>query len=482
MTQPQDLAAGSRDSLRRSAPVEGRWMLVGLLALTMVTGVVGSLGAPLVPGIAVREGVSLGAAQWSLTSTLLVGAVVTPVAGRVGSGRRRRPVMLGLIALVACGTLLAALPLGFGALVTGRALQGLGFAVTPLALALAREQLPEERSRPALAAISVANVASAGLGFPVAALVAHVAGVKGAFWAAFAVTLVALLVGARTVPASVGPVEGGVDWAGATLLGTSTLGLLLVISRGGHRGYTSPVVLGLLVVALVLMLVCVWWLLRTPRPLVDLRLACRPGVLGANLAALIAGAGMYLLLASAMVLVQGGQDRGYGLGHSVATAGLMLAPYALASVLGNRLALRLGPRIGPDLLLPLGCTLFGLGNLSLALWHGEVWHVVLAMVVGGLGSGATFNSIPWLMVRVVPAAETGSALSFNMVMRFLGFSMGSALSLALLQHFADASGRPTEDGFVAAALVGLGICLAAALTCLLLVRSATAATGAVRSA
>ncbi len=58
-----------------------------LLYLATLVAVISSLGAPLVPAIAEADDVSLASAQWSLTVTLRVGAVATPVVGRLGDGR-----------------------------------------------------------------------------------------------------------------------------------------------------------------------------------------------------------------------------------------------------------------------------------------------------------------------------------------------------------------------------------------------------------
>ncbi|MDP3892065.1 MFS transporter, partial [Nocardioides sp.] len=108
-------------------------LLTTLVLITTITAVVSSLGAPLVPAIAVEYGVPLHSAQWTLTGTLIAGAVATPVLGRLGGGRRRRPVVLISLAVVTAGTLLSALPLGFPALLTGRIAQGIGLAMAPLA-------------------------------------------------------------------------------------------------------------------------------------------------------------------------------------------------------------------------------------------------------------------------------------------------------------------------------------------------------------
>lgn len=443
-------------------PAPPRHLVPSLVALTMVTGVVGSLGAPMVPEIAAQEGVSLTQAQWSLTATLFVGALSPPVIGRLGAGVHRRRVMLGCLGLVCLGTLLAALPLGFVALVVGRGLQGLGFGTVSLALAMARDQLPEDAARKALSNISLANVVSAGLGFPVAAALADLIGVKGAFWVAFAFTLMAWWVAWRVmVPAAGG--GGRIDLGGAVLVGAATFAALLAISNADAWGYGSARLLVAVVASLLLALAAVAWLLKVANPLVDLRLAVRPGVLGAHAAAGLAGIGMYLMMATVMVLVQadGGAD---GLDRSVFWAGLMLTPYAVTSVLSSRLALRIAPVIGADLVLPAGALLFAAANASLALWHDALWQVALTMAIGGIGSGWVFNSIPWLLVRVVPAEETSSAMALNMVVRMIGFSLGSALSVAVIQHYATDE-HPTHEGFVGAGALGAVLSLVAAAVC-----------------
>lgn len=451
-------------------PRRERWLLPGILLVTTVTGIVGSLGSPLVPGIARAEGVSLVAAQWTLTVSLITGAVATPVIGRLGAGRRRRPVLLACVALAALGTVLGALPLGFAALLVGRTLTGLAFAIVPLAISVVRTELPEHRMRTAVAAVSVANVTAAGLGFPVTALVATFTGIRGAFWFAFAMCALAFVVAVLVVPRNEEPAPPGVDWVGAILLSGATATLLLGVSQADSWGYASPLTAAVVGGGLLLYVVCVWWLLRARDPLVDVRLAVRRGVSAANAAGLLAGCGMYVMLSLVMILVQTSADDGYGLGRSVAVAGLMLTPYAAASVVGSRLALRLGNVISADLLLPLGCLCFGLANLVLARWHQELWQVTLVLLIGGIGSGMTFNSMPWLMMRHVPAAETSSALSFNLVLRFLGMSIGSAVALAILDLLAEDGLQTSHAGFVVGGLSGLGLSLVAAVLSLLLGR------------
>jgi MFS family permease len=141
-----------------------------LVLLGLVVAAAGSLGAPLVPTVAAVEGVSLSSAQWTLTITLLVGTVATPVLGRLDDGPRRRQVILAALVVVLAGSLLTAVPQGFASLLAGRGLQGAGLGLTSLAIATARDHLEGHRARSAISLLSVTTVAGIGLGYPLAGL------------------------------------------------------------------------------------------------------------------------------------------------------------------------------------------------------------------------------------------------------------------------------------------------------------------------
>ena len=46
----------------------------------------------------------------------------------------------------------------------------------------------------------------------------------------------------------------------------------------------------------------------------------------------------------------------------------------------------------------------------------------MLVAVAGLGVGCTFAALPGLIVAAVPPAETGSAMSFSQVLRYVGYS------------------------------------------------------------
>lgn len=450
----------------------GRALVPVLVFLGMVVAVVSSLGAPLIPTIAADYRVSLSAAQWSLTITLLMGAVATPTLGRLGDGPRRRTVILAALAVVLAGSILAAAPLGFGFLVTGRALQGVGLALTPLAIASARDALPADRSRPAVALLSITTVAGVGLGYPLTGLIAQGLGVRAGFWFGAVVSGLALVAAAVVVPPSRQQQAHRFDVLGGLLLGGALAGLLLALSQAESWGWTAP---RLLAVSAASMLALATWIrrqLRTAHPLVDLRLVRHRSVLTADVTALFAGAGMYLLLSLVTRFVQTPAAAGYGFGSSIVVTGLVLLPFSMTSVAASRVAPLLAGRTSPDAVLPFGSAIFLLAMLLFAFVRSSLWEVFAVMAIAGLGVGCTFAAIPGLIVRAVPVRETGSAMSFNQVLRYVGYSTGSALSAAVLEaHTPVGRLLPLGSGYQLAALIGCGIWVLTAALSLLLPRT-----------
>jgi MFS family permease len=435
-----------------------------LLYLGMLVAVVSSLGAPLVPAIAEANHVSITSAQWSLTVTLLVGAVATPVIGRLGDGPRRRTVVLTILAVVLLGSVLAALPLGLGWLVAGRALQGLGLGLTPLTIATARTVLHGERSRSAVAALSVTVAAGVGLGYPLTGFIAELGGVHAAFWFGAVASAGALAAAAVVYPSSVGVPPRRLDVAGALLLGLGLATGLLALGEGENWGWTSPASAGLAVVAVLALGAWVVWQLRAPAPLVDLRLARGRRAATAHAGALLAGFANYLLLASAPRLAQAPESTGYGFGVSIVVAGLLLLPFSVASVLASLVARRLDRLAGPRAVLPLGAVVLGIGLLLFGFVRGELWQLFVGTAVSGLGVGCIFAALPGLIVAAVPPGETGSAMSLNQVLRYVGFSVGSALSATLLEAATpDGAAFPGSSGYGVIALAGCGACVVMAV-------------------
>ncbi|MET8354186.1 MULTISPECIES: MFS transporter [unclassified Micromonospora] len=440
-----------------------------LIAIGLVTAVISSLGAQLIPTVARHYQVSVSSAQWSLTVALMAGAVATPTMGRLGDGPRRRQVILGCLGLTLAGSLLAAVSANFAQLLAGRALQGVGLGMVPLVITVARENLPMDRARSTIAALSVTTVSGVGLGYPITGLITDRMGLRAAFWFGVGISAAVLVLAWLVIPARSAARHRPFDLFGVVALSASLVALLVGLSQGEHWGWSSGPVIGLLVSSAALLALWVAHEIRCAHPLVELRLLRDRSVLTADVATLLAGVGIYLLMALVIRFVQTPPTAGYGFGVPVVVAGLVLVPFSVGSVVANRVAPALRRRVGAEPTITLGAFVFVAATGLLALWREQLWQPFLAMGLAGLGVGLTFSASLGVLLNAVPAEETGSATSFNQVLRSIGYSIGSTLSALVLDVYTE-PGRdlPSNAGYGAAFGVGIGVWLGAAVLSLLL--------------
>jgi predicted MFS family arabinose efflux permease len=446
-------------------------VLPALVFLGVVSTAVGSLGAPLLPTIARIDHVSLAASQWALTISLLAGAVASPVLGRLGDGHRRRTVIITALAIVAVGCGIAALPLGFGWLLVGRAMQGVGLGLVPLAIAAARDALPAEKSGPGIALLGVTTAAGLGIGYPIAGVITQFLGLSAAFVAGALITVIAAVGVAVFVPASPRRQRRSLDVLGAVLLAIAISGLLLVCAEGPEWGWASVAIILTGAGAIVAAVSWVLWELRTSSPLVNVRLLRHPSVLAADVMVVLVGAGIYPLLSLVVRYVQTPASLGYGYGYPAAIAGLMLVPYSFASFAASRVVNRLIKKLSLELLVAISSAILIAAMVVFLTGRTNLVLLLLAMALAGCGIGAIFAINPAQLHAGVPAHETGSANSFYQVLRYIGYSLGSALSATLLVTSIPAgTATPTENGYSAAAWFGIGALVVALIAAMLLSR------------
>ncbi|HEU5008868.1 MAG TPA: MFS transporter [Jatrophihabitantaceae bacterium] len=439
--------------------------------IALVVAAVGSLGAPLITSVATTFHVSLDSAQWTLTITLLSGAVTTPVLGRLGAGPHRRGAILVTLAVVVTGSVLTVLPLSFAGLILGRAAQGVGLGLTALMMGVARDHLPDKRSGATVALVSVASTIGIGIGYPLAGLLTEFGGVRSAYALGLFVSAVAFVAAWCAIPVAPHGRAARVSAASALLLAGGLSLVLLLASETSL--WTRHVGLAVILALAGLFLLCLWSLaeMRSAAPLVDLRALRHPAVAGANIAMFVGGIGMYLLLTLITRYAQTPERAGYGFGLTTFVAGLVLIPFSALGFAAGKLTPRLLRRIGAPSLLAASavvvlaaCVLFGSARSDLA-------EIFAAMAILGFGVGSFSAAMPGVILAATPRSETSSAMGFNQVVRSVGFSLGSALGGLVLAAGTSAGHLFPEDGaYTTAAVVGAAAMGVATITSLFLAR------------
>ena len=93
------------------------------------------------------------------------------------------------------------------------------------------------------------------------------------------------------------------------------------------------------------------------------------------------------------------------------------------------------------------------------------------MGVLGIGVGSFSATMPGVILAVTPKSETSSAMSFNYVVRSVGYSLGSAVGGLVLAVGTDTDTDhlfPNDGAYTTAALVGIAAMAITTMTSLAL--------------
>lgn len=407
-------------------------------------------------------------ATWVLTSTLLSGAVATPIMGRLGDLYGKRRMLVLSLAVMVVGALVSAFTDQLLTMIVGRTLQGFAMGAIPLGIGLMRDMLPRERLGSAMALMSSSIGVGGGLALPAAALVAQHTDWHALFYGAAGLGALAILLTLLVVPESPMRAKGSFDAPGAIGLSAGLVLLLLPITKGSDWGWSSGTTLGLFAAAVVVLLLWGLYELRVQAPLVDLRTTARREVLLTNLASIMVGVSFYVVSLVLPQLLQLPAATGYGLGQSMVVAGLCVAPLGLTMMFTAPVYARLSARYGPKVTLITGLVVIAIGYGGGLGLMDAAWQTIITSVVLGAGIGLAYSSLPALIVGAVPASETGAANGLNTLMRSIGTSVSSAVIGMVLANTANnvnGVAIPTMHGFrvsfmIATAAVAVGLVLA----------------------
>ncbi len=417
---------------------------------------------PALPDIQHALGTTSSGAAWILTANLLSTAVLTPILGRAGDIFGKNRVLTAVMTTLGGGTLICAVAPSLPVMLLGRAIQGSGGAVYPLAFGIVRDQLPRERIAGSIGLVSSLLGIGAGLGLVVPGLFLEHLSYHWLFWLPLAVIVLTTPLTALCVPPSPVRNPASVNWGSAALMATGLAGLLVAVSEATSWGWGSARALGLLAGSATVVGAWIISELRSREPLVDMRMMAARAVWTTNLAAFLLGVGMYASIAVIPALVELPKSSGFGFGGTAIAAGLFMLPTAAVQLVVGPCAGRIERRLGSRMQLQAGMACLLVAYAALFDAHATALELLAPTVILGLGLGLGLSSLANLIVAAVRQEQTGVAAGMNTVMRTLGGAFGAQLAVSCITA-SERHGLPTDHGFTLA----FGVCATALMIGLL---------------
>jgi EmrB/QacA subfamily drug resistance transporter len=419
--------------------------------------------------------------QWTVNAFNLTFAVLLLTGAALGDRFGRRRMFAAGITLFVLASVACAMSGTAGWLIASRAAQGAGAAlVMPLAMAILSGAFGRDERARALGIFSGITGCALIVGPAIGGFITETLGWRWIFSINLPIGLIAIALVLARLRETFGP-PAALDITGLLLVAIAALGLVWSLLRGNTAGWTSPEVTGTAIAGLVFTVAFVLWELRTPAPMVPMRLFASRSFASGVLASFLFYAAMYGVLLLLPQFLQ------VSLGFSPFGAGLRLLPWTATLFVTAPVAGAVVGKFGERPLVVTGLLMqaIGLGWIALIVAPGLAYSALVApLILAGVGVSMAMPAAQNAILSSVAVTEMGKASGVFNMGRFLGGMFGIAALVAIFSaNGAVDSPAHFNAGFTAAMMLAATLSLAGALVALCLpARRRVAATPAPQNA
>lgn len=399
---------------------------------------------------------SLRDLSWILNAYALVFAALLVPMGRLADRFGQKTWFIAGLVLFIASSLACGFAPSVWWLVAFRGLQAVGAAaMTPASLGLLLAAVEPRQRAAAARRWALTGAAAAAVGPALGGGLVQISW-QWAFWINLPFGLLLVVGAARHVP-DVRHNRGAPmpDLLGAAVLVVAVGALVLGLVQGKDWGWTSGRTLGTLAVASIALVVLTLRTARHPSPLVEPALLAVPAFRWANIATLVFNCAFAASLLAGILWLQ--QTWQYG----ALRTGLAVAVGPAFVPVASALAHRLFPSVGPGRMIAAGSVLFAVSGIwqatALTTTPAYATHFLPAWVLGGIGVGLAVPNLLAVGTATLPPARASTGGGLLSMARQVGFVLGVAALVTIIDH------PDIESGFSNAwYLVALGMAFAAA--------------------
>tara|TARA_B100000427_G_scaffold12114_1_gene9943 strand:- start:163 stop:1572 length:1410 start_codon:yes stop_codon:yes gene_type:complete len=425
---PSGLWASKRKRLSQRSDYPKLVLFAALFGTATSSYPVTVLSASL-PRVARDLGTSDDSVTWVLAAPLLAFAIITPIAGKLGDLHGHRRTYLGSFALGGILALLTSLSWNVGSLIFMRTLaQAATAAAGPSAMAIILSVYGRKERSKALGLWMAVVAVSPAIGVVTGGPLIEWLGWRTLFVVQGMLVIIALLIGARTLPETDKQPDISFDIPGALTLGIGVGSLLIAVNRGIVWGWTHPVVISAALISPLALIAFRTVENRTKMPLLPPELMAKPNfTIPIAVQAVLQAAYMGAMIIAPFLL-----ERRWGFRPTV--IGLLMLPrplsFAIAAKLGGTHDLNKGARRVSIT----GSLVFAVAMLIAGIGAQQKWLIVFILGAGlaGAGSGYIRATIANAATSAAGDQDLGVAGGSLNMLQMVGGTVGITLATAML--------------------------------------------------
>ena len=432
------LPFGGRQQLSRAEVYGARYLIAFAVTLASVLELVDtSIVNVAIPHMMGNLGATLEEIAWVSTGYIVANVIVLPLTGWLSERLGRRNYYTGSIVLFTVASFFCGNAGTLESLVFWRIVQGLGGgALISTAQAILFDVFPRKEAGTAMAIFGMGVMVGPTLGPTLGGWITDNYAWPWIFYINIPLGILAGALTWRYVPEPDHHIEmpDHVDWKGLALLILGIGALQILLERGeSHDWFASREIVTETFVAVTALLLFVWHELRTPHPVVNLRILQNRQLATGVIFGLLLGFALYSSVFALPVFLQN------LLGYTAWDTGRVILPGALASAVTMAFAGKFSGRIDARLSITAGILLFGLSmwqhyHFTLALGMGDL---LLPMILRGVAMGLIFVPLTGVTVADLKPQQMAQGTGLFNLSRQLGGSFGIAITATLLTRYTE---------------------------------------------
>jgi MFS family permease len=444
---------------------------------------------PAIPNLIKDFDISYGMSSWVLTSYLIAGAVMTPIAGNLSDIYGKKRVLLIIMMIYAIGVSMAGFSTDILTLILARTIQGIGISMFPIAFGIVRDLFPREKISIGQGVITSMFAAGSVLGLSIGGVIIQDYGWRMTFFMIIPISFILLFIIRKyvhvvdnelhpeneqkkieSVPFNTERIElpnrkfsnntlrkndenendnnvkyikkkAHIDIKGALTLATTIISLLLALTfldsniqitsySANNYYHAISQILPFIIVGIISLILFIIIEKRTPFPLINFKIFDTT-ILFSSLIIMIVGMSMFMVFQTIPILIQTPIPIGFG-EDPIATGQIQL-PFSIVLLIFGPASGFIISKLGTVKPLIMGSVLTTLGFIGLFLFHANVFYIAANLAL--LSAGLSFASVGAMNVIILAAPREYSVVTIGVssLLRIIGSSIGPALAAMYME-------------------------------------------------
>ena len=446
---------------------------LGIIAMSAETMIL-----PAIPDLIEDLDISYEDSSWILAAFLVIGAVMTPIAGRLSDIYGKKKMLLIILGVYTLGLLLGALATNFFSIVIARAIQGIGISMFPISFGIIRDKFATEKLAIAQGIFSSTLSGGAIIGLILGGSIIENFGWQATFLFVMplAITLFVIiskfvyvreqeqhlvsnkasefccrfihvrkdiLLTENTTTAGISSnnntdnrkrLSNSIDIKGAITLAVTIISFLITLQfleNTGSNNLVEIIIFSIIAVVSLFLFIAIIEK-KTPFPLIDFRLLSNKTIVYANIINMTVGiTALMVVYQSIPILIRSPQPVGFG-GDALEIANVQI-PYLAISLIFSVTSGFLVSKFGNLRPTTLGTIITTIGFFILLFFHSTAASITAVLVLIAVGLALMQIGSVNVVLTSTPRRLSGISMGMNLLIYLIGSSAGPVIAGIYLQ-------------------------------------------------